>query len=184
MPNKLTEQLSSKILLEYCEGELLEDGSRQTISLDKLVTKYGVARATLFRRAEKEDWNQQRIEFYAKARKEIKQNRIKDIVAEAGKLDKASLAIANGLLSRVANKLSQAQAEDRNDRDILSAEQIRALANTALTAQKIGKLALGEASEITKVNADVTVPDSFRRVMSDLHAVRESRAERFSPTVQ
>ena len=184
MPQKLTEDLSSKILIEYLEGELQEDGSRQTISLDKLVEKHGVARATLFRRADKEKWNDQRTEFLAKARKQIKDNRIKDLVTESGKLDKASLAIANGLLSRVANKLSQAQAADRAGDDILSAEQIRALANTALTAQKIGKLALGEASEITKVNADVTVPDSFRRVMSELHAVRESRAERFSPTVQ
>lgn len=184
MATKLTQDLSDKMLLEYCEGELQEDGSRQVTSLDKLVAKYGVARATLFRRADKEDWSQQRTEFIAKTRSEIKNNRAKDIVAEAGKLDKASLAIATGLLGRVASKLSRAQAEDRNGNDTLSAEQIRALANTALTAQKIGKLALGEASEITKVNADVTVPDSFRRVMSDLHAVRESRAERFGATVQ
>jgi|TARA_R100000455_G_scaffold13833_1_gene6253 hypothetical protein len=184
MAKKLTEELSRTILMEYCEGELQDDGSRLTISLDKLVTKYGVARATLFRRADKEDWSGQRTAFLAKARQNIQDNRIKDIVAEAGKLDRASLAIASGLLGRVANKLRQAQAEDQNGRDILSAEQIRALANTALTAQKIGKLALGEASEITKVNADVTVPDSFRQVMSELHAVRESRAERFSPTIQ
>jgi len=184
MAKKLTEELSRTILLEYCEGELQDDGSRQTISLDKLVTKYGVARATLFRRADKENWSGQRTSFLAKARQNIQENRIKDIVAEAGKLDRASLAIASGLLGRVANKLRQAQAEDQNGNDILSAEQIRALANTALTAQKIGKLALGEASEITKVNADVTVPDSFREVMSELHAVRESRAERFSPTIQ
>lgn len=184
MATKLTEELARNLLLEYCEGEVQQDGSRMSISLDHLVKKHGVARATLFRRADREKWNEQRNEFLAQARNDIKENRRRDLVVAANNLDKASLAISTALLNRVANKLQRAQAEDANGNDTLTASQIQTLAAAALSAQKMGKLALGEASEITKVNADVSVPDSFRKVMSDLHELRASRAERFSPTIQ
>ena len=185
MPQKLTQDLSQKIMLEFCEGELKEDGSRVTISLDKLIKKYDVAKATLYRRASKEGWNDKRTEFLTRTREAIQSNRIKDMAAEAGKLDRASLRIAQGFLGRVATQLMRAQqVEDAGGDALFTPEQLRSLSATAMNAQKIGKLALGEASEIQKVNADVTVPDSFRRVMSDLHELRAARAETFSKTVQ
>ena len=109
MPQKLTQDLSQKIMLEFCEGELQEDGSRVTISLDKLIKKYDVAKATLYRRASKEGWNDKRTEFLTRTRETIQNNRIKDMAEEAGKLDKASLRIAQGFLGRVATQLMRAQ---------------------------------------------------------------------------
>ena len=185
MPQKLTRSLAQKIMLEYCEGELQDDGSRVTISLEKLIKKHDVAKATLYRRASKEGWSDRRTQFLARTRETIQANRIKDMAAEAGKLDRASLRIAQGFLGRVASQLMRAQQiEDAGGESQFTPEQLRSLSAAAMNAQKIGKLALGEANEIQKVNADVTVPDSFRRVMSDLHELRAARAETFSKTVQ
>lgn len=170
--------------MEFCEGELKDDGSRVQTSLEKLTRKHNVAKATLYRRAAKENWQDERTKFLSKAREQIAQNRIKDIVAEAGKLDRASLRIAQGFLGRVATKLMQAQQVEDAGGELFTPEQLRSLSAAALNAQKIGKLALGEANEIQKVNADVTVPDSFRQVMSDLHELRAARAETFNKTLQ
>jgi|TARA_Y100001938_G_C7998848_1_gene383576 hypothetical protein len=184
MSVKLDENLSQKIFLEYCEGVVQEDGKKVTVGLDHLANKYNVSRATLFRKSKKEDWSKKRIDFISKTREKITENRTKEIADEARKLDQASLRIASGFLSKVANKLVQDQAAEQSGMPVLSPEQLRSLSAVAMNAQRIGKLALGEASEITKVNADVTVPDSFREVMSELHAVREARAEKFSNTIQ
>jgi|TARA_R100000149_G_scaffold382_2_gene131 hypothetical protein len=184
MPQKLTESKAQEILLEFLEGELQPDGTRTTVSLDSLYKKHDVARATLYRRAEKEDWQKQRLNFVSRAREQIKQNRSDELVAEAGKLDKASLRISQAFLGRVANKLMQDQANEEAGAETLSPEHLRALSAAAMNAQKIGKLALGEASEIRQVNADVTTPDSFKRALEYLRGAREQRAEGFSPTIQ
>ena len=184
MPNKLTDERAQQILLEFLEGEQQPDGSRTTISLEALWKKHDVARATLYRRAEKEDWQTQRVNFISQAREQIKRNRASELVQEAGKLDKASLRISQAFLGRVANKLMQDQAVEEAGGDVLSPEHLRALSAAALNAQKIGKLALGEASEIRQVNADVNAPESFKRALEYLRGARERRAESFSPTIQ
>ncbi|MEK9767828.1 MAG: hypothetical protein VW683_02805 [Betaproteobacteria bacterium] len=181
---KLTPDLSQKIFIEFCEGELLDDGTRQSISLDALQKKHNVARATLYRRAEKENWQQQKIDFISKTREKLKESRAQDFTREAGQLDNASLALARGFLGRVASVLRNDEISARENQPTLTPQQLASLSAVAMNAQKIGKLALGEASEITKVNADVTVPDSYRTVMDQLRELRESRAETFSKTLQ
>lgn len=185
MAVKLTNDLAQKIFLEFCEGELQEDGSRVSISLDALVRKYGVARATLYRRADKENWQQRQMEFISKAREKLTNIRVNDLVKEAEKLDRASLTIANAFLNRIVSKLARAQENERNGiEDTLTAGQLQSLTSAALNAQKIGKLALGEAQEISKVNADVSVPDSFRTVIGHLEEIRKARAESHNATIQ
>ena len=184
MPQKLTQEKSQEILLEFLEGEIQADGSRSTISLEQLHKKHNIARATLYRRADKEDWHSQRQNFISKTREKLKESRANDLVKEAQNLDKASIRLSQALLGRVANKLLQDQASESAGGEVLSPEALRALSATALNAQRIGKLALGEASEIRQVNADVSVPDTFKRVMESLHGAREQRATSFSETIQ
>ena len=52
--------------------------------------------------------------------------------------------------------------------------QINALANAALTAQKIGKLALGETTENVEINGNVQ-NTAFREAMELLDTVAEQR---------
>ena len=51
------------------------------------------------------------------------------------------------------------------------------LANTALTAQKLAKLALGEATEKLDLNANINETEAFREVMELLDTVAEQRRE-------
>ena len=55
--------------------------------------------------------------------------------------------------------------------------QLNALANTALTAQKIAKLALGETTENVNLNANFKEADAFREAMELLDTVAEQRRE-------
>jgi len=53
-----------------------------------------------------------------------------------------------------------------------------------MNAQKIGKLALGQAQEISKVSADISNPEAFREVMEQLDEIAEARSSRYKHTVQ
>ncbi len=55
--------------------------------------------------------------------------------------------------------------------------QLNALANAALNAQKIAKLALGETTENLNINANIQEADAFREAMELLDSVAEQRRE-------
>ena len=59
------------------------------------------------------------------------------------------------------------QARETNEFP-LSPTDLRELSHVAEKAQKIGKLALGEAQEIKKVSADVSEPESYRSLIKHL----------------
>jgi hypothetical protein len=66
----------------------------------------------------------------------------------------------------------------------LQTETLRELSQIAINAQKIGKLALGQAQEISKVSADISSPEAFREVMEQLDEIAEARSSRYKHTVQ
>jgi len=61
---------------------------------------------------------------------------------------------------------------------------LRELSQVAINAQKLGKLALGQAQEISKVSADVSNPETFREVMEQLDEVANARSSSHDHTVQ
>ena len=66
----------------------------------------------------------------------------------------------------------------------LSATELRELSHVAANAQKIGKLALGEAQEISKVSADVTVPESYTNLIRHLEELANQKASLGKHTIQ
>ena len=59
----------------------------------------------------------------------------------------------------------------------LNSHQLHQLSDVATKAQRLGKLALGEAQEISKVSANVSNPESFRAIMEQLDELATARSQ-------
>lgn len=185
MTQKLTDELKLKIKQEFVEG-FEEDGKKHWPSIDELVKRHDVSRATLFRKAKDEEWQKAKNHFQTQLEEEQEQMRIQSLVSEAKKLDSNSLQIAQAMLSRVGRSLQRAIEAERVDPSQvgMSPQELRELSHVAANAQKIGKLALGEATEISKVSANVSAPESFQRVMAELDKLATSRSSEHGHTIQ
>ena len=70
------------------------------------------------------------------------------------------------------------EAEQNGDFSLaLSSNDLSQLSNVVSNAQKIGKLALGQAQEISKVSADVSNPEAFQSIMEQLDGLAAARSQ-------
>jgi sorbitol-specific phosphotransferase system component IIA len=107
------------------------------------------------------------------------------MAAEAKRLDDNALQIAQALIAQVGKKISDAIERERQGTFTgLSAAELRELSHVTGNAQKIGKLALGEAQEISKVSADVTAPESYIALVEELDRLAERKASLGKHTIQ
>ena len=67
---------------------------------------------------------------------------------------------------------------------ILTTHDINSLGHAIANAQKVGKLALGQAQEISKVSANVELPKSLREVLDQLDELAEQKASGAQHTLQ
>jgi hypothetical protein len=170
MSEKFQEGTKVLIKQEYVEGSVGKDGVRVYLSIAKLAENYNVKRSTVYKVSLKDNWQSQRKQFQDTLEEEIRQNRVAVFTRASKELDDHAIDIGTKLLSFVANKLVIAGT--------LKAYEIKELSLAAATAQKIGKLALGEPQEINKVSSDATTPESFIRIMEELDEVRVERSRK------
>jgi hypothetical protein len=182
----LTDELKLKIKEEFIQGFLDEQEVRRYPTLDALIKRHGVARTTLYRHASKENWQRQKNEFLTALEREGHAARLSEMLAQSKRLDGNALQLAHSLMGKVARQLQK--DEERHKEDVgyrgLSAIILERLSIVVGNAQRIGKLALGEAQEISKINADVSAPDSFTEIMEQLDELREHRASEGNYTLQ
>ena len=72
----------------------------------------------------------------------------------------------------------------KQHKKILSPHDMRAIAGIVSEAQKIGKLALGQAQEISKVSAHVSAPDSLREVIEELDKLAAAKSSTAKHIIQ
>ena len=183
---KLTEAIKEEIRREFTHGHTDDDGVFQYPSIDSLVQKYGVARPTLYRCASKEDWQGQRNHVQTEIDERIRSQRLKDYVEHSNRLDDNALRLAQSLMAKVARKMRDDEVQLQADPDYegMPAGVLDRLASVVSQAQKIGKLALGEAQEISKVAADVSAPESYTKVIEELERLARQKASYGRHTVQ
>jgi len=187
MPSrKLTDSLKMTIKDEFLHGIIDEKGERQFPTIDGLVRKHKVARATLFRYADKENWQAQKNQVQTEIEQKLHAERLNRMIEDGNRLDDTALVIAQGMLQKVGRRLQRGFADEQENPETggLPTDEVRDLSQVALNAQKIGKLALGQAQEIQKVSADVSNPEAFREVMEQLDELAEVRSSRYKHTVQ
>ena len=186
MTVKLTEGLKVEIKQQFIEGYLDENSKRVFPFIEQLAETHNVARATLYRHSTKEDWQAQKNKFHTRIEVKTTEKKVNEFAKASSRLDESSLNIAQGLLNSVGMKLQKAMDEHRTNPNYvgLPNSELREMSNTAINAQKIGKLALGEAQEINKVTANVSTSDDFRGLLDQIQQVNRVRSERADHTIQ
>ena len=185
MVRKLTDELKMDIRDDYVHGYHDEKGVRVFPSIDALVKRHNVSRPTLYRAAKKDEWQKQKNNYQSQLQAMQDQDRLEAMLESGKKLDDNALAIAQAMLTRVGRRLQQAIRHEQEAPDELgmTAVEMRELSTVVATAQRIGKLALGQAQEISRVSADVSNPEAFRAVMEQLDEIAEARSRQVSEPV-
>jgi len=185
MSQKLTEDLKIAIRDEFVHGFTNEQGVRTYPTIDALVKKHRVSRSTLYSYSSDENWQSQKNTVQTKIQESLDEERINRMVSDSKRLDDTAIQIAQAMLGRVGQKLQRAQQDERVDPnepvkpfiEAMTIQELQAASHVAQNAQKLGKLALGEAQEISKVSADVSNPEAFHRVMEQLDELANARSQ-------
>tara|TARA_R110002167_G_scaffold181283_3_gene381529 strand:+ start:548 stop:1123 length:576 start_codon:yes stop_codon:yes gene_type:complete len=191
MTNKLTDELKIKIKDQFVHGYVNELGVRNYPTVDGLVEIHNVARATLYRAVQSESWQATKNEVQTALEQIIEDERINKMFEESKRLDTNSITIAQTMLAKVARRLQEDFVELAKEKDErkngfkpISAKELLTLSHSASNAQKIGKLALGQAQEISKVAANVSTPDALRRIFDQLDEIDAHTSSRAGHTYQ
>lgn len=186
MTKKLTPDLRQAIRDEFMHGYTNGNGERQYPSVDALSKRHDVARATLYRWVEKEGWQSEKNRIHTEFEQRQDAERLERMLTSGKQLDDRALTIAQGMLQKVATRMRRGFDDEQANPEHggLDTETIRELSQIAINAQKIGKLALGQAQEISKVSADISNPEAFREVMEQLDEIAAVRSSRYKHTIQ
>ena len=190
MVNKIDQSLKLKIKDEFVHGFMDDQGIRQYPSIMALAKRHDVANVSLHRWSKKELWQDEKNRVQSELETAIARERMESMVESNKKLDDSAITLALAMMTDAGRRI-QEDIANRKEYDqilqieneslknkkifdfkkakhILSPHDMTSLANVIGNAQKIGKLALGQAQEISKVSANVTAPDSLRSVIEEL----------------
>lgn len=168
---KLTLSVKEEIRNKFVQG--IEDtrGGRKLYTLDELAVDHNIAKPTLYKHAQKEEWQMQQKRFQDKYLEELDQKRRKELVQEAVNFDRTSLQLAKGLMGQIAQQL-RARTEDE---DGIKSSHLQQLSSALVQAQRVGKLSLGQPTENMNVNASTQETEAFREALGLLDEFAESR---------
>ena len=167
---RLTPDRKERLKIKYIQGIEDTTGSRKLFSLDLLAADEGVAVSTLYRHAQKENWKTDQIKFQNEFIEKLNIKRQEDLVQESINFDRTCLSIAKGIMGQIAVVI-----RDKSQTGEMKAHDLTALSTAATGAQKVAKLAMGEATENMNLNADVKDSSTFRDALRTLDKVAEQR---------
>jgi hypothetical protein len=162
---KITDQIKDAIRNEYVQGVELDTGERSVFTLDELIAKYNVSSTTIYRLSAKDGWKMQREEFRHKLMAEFDEKRREQLSDESIKVDEISLKLSYEIFAHVQSLIKSNEKPSG----------VASLSMAAINAQKLAKLALGEATENMKLNANIQETDAFREAMELLDEVERQR---------
>lgn len=180
---RITEDLALQLRTEFVQGVELESGERQFSTIVELVSKHNVSQTSLFRLSQKENWRQQKEEFKLQLQAKIDEKRTEKMAEESKVFDSKSVKVANQLLEIVEGKIYKNLKAIEMDTKTDNPSQILSLANTAVAAQRLAKLAFGESTDSININANIQETDAFREAMELLDSVAESSRDSDSKAV-
>ena len=206
MSNKLEEALKRTIKDEFVHGFMDENGVRQYPTIMALAKRHDIPNVTLHRHSKKEDWQSEKNRVQTEYENAVAKERMAKMLAYGSRLDDNAINLALGIMGDAGRRIS----EDLQNREtlkqlsllpegsekeqqisnfflttkILTTHDINSLGHAIANAQKVGKLALGQAQEISKVSANVELPKSLREVLDQLDELAEQKASGAQHTLQ
>lgn len=186
MAGKISDELNETIRLEFVEGYLGENDARIWPTLEALIERHNVPKNTVYRRAKAQGWVEQKQEFHAIYTAEVTRKRAELKAKQAANFDDIAFGSAQQMLGKVQRKIVASVRDERDENrvDTLTLKDLNDLMDIGLKAQKLGKVALGEADQITKVVADDDVPASLARLLEQLDEVAEAKSQGARHTLQ
>jgi hypothetical protein len=206
MTNKIDEDLKRKIKDEFVHGYMDGEGVRQYPTILALSKRHDVANVSLHRRSKSENWQAEKNRVQTEYENAVTRERMAKMLAYGSRLDDNAINLALGLMGDAGRRLSEdvqnrdrlrqlSELPDGYEKDeelskfflttkILTTQDINSLGHAVANAQKIGKLALGQAQEISKVSANVELPESLREVLDQLDELAEQKASGAQHTLQ
>ena len=206
MTNKIDEALKRQMKDEFVHGYVDENGSRQYPTIVALSKRHDVANVSLHRRSKSEDWQKEKNRVQTEYEDAITQDRMRKMITHGSNLDDRSINLALVMLGDAARRITEDQVNrlelkeilkkndspERNEElkdfflvsKVLTPHEINTISSMVSNAQKIGKLALGQAQEISKVSANVTAPDSLREVIEQLEELATQKSSGARHTIQ
>jgi len=172
---KLTEELKTQLRTEFVQGIELKSGERKNFSIEDLIKKYNVAPATLYRASQSEGWKALREQYNIELQEELNKQRAKKQAKESIKFDDTLLLKANELINQVTFYLNINEDAMNMGGKPLQPTQFLSLCNALLTAQKLGKISMGEITENINVNSTVKEAEAFNSIMELLDTVKSER---------
>ena len=131
--------------------------------------------------ANKENWKFERDRYQQDLMAKLDEKDIDEKAKESKAFDTTSLHIAKSLMSTVGQAIQKHSDEVNEGKKGLIPSQVHALANTALTAQRLAKLALGEITHNVNINANIQ-QDAFREAMELLDELEAAKRDSSLPT--
>jgi uncharacterized protein YjaG (DUF416 family) len=174
MATTINDSQWQKMRTDFIEGFLDESGERLFPSYKDLGDKYGCHKATVGRKARDENWQDEKNKTQTLIEERVKEERVENIVSERVDFDARCTGMAHDVLDKVVDMLDEA----------VSLSEAESAMRTLAVAQKIGKLAVGDATEINKVSADVSAPESYRELLRELGELGRQKASHGSHTIQ
>lgn len=180
---KISEAKRLEILKEFVEGFLDSAGVRQFPSYNDLAKRHGLHHNTIYGWSRKDDWQAQKNEFHKRLGEKKREASVKSMVDASQAFDERCLQGANNMIARILRRLQTAREHEQNELrggkvvEAIKPSELHQMSATLMNAQKIGKLALGEAQEIQKVTADGDIPDSFVELCRLVEGVGQRKAE-------
>ena len=169
MVKKVKDENIQKALMEFLEGYF--DGEKRVYpSIKEACERNGISSAQVYRIAKRDSWQDQKNLMHTQVNEKVKESRVDKLAEERILLDDRCLQLATAGLAHVNRHFQQAGEEP------LTTARLESLMRTLTSAQKVGKLALGEAQEIQKVAADVTVPDAFEQFVREVEELGRRKA--------
>tara|TARA_Y100001970_G_scaffold293615_1_gene441690 strand:+ start:2432 stop:2986 length:555 start_codon:yes stop_codon:yes gene_type:complete len=175
---KLTLTKKEEIRNKFVQGIEDNKGGRKLYSIDELAADYGIPKPTLYKTAQREDWTFQQKRFQDKYLIELDERRRKELIQEAVQFDKTSLQLAKGLMGQIAQSLRQNTEDDK-----IKPQVLNSLSQALGQVQKVGKLALGQATDNVNLETNGKDSETFREALGLLDNIAEQRRKGDSKSV-
>jgi hypothetical protein len=162
-----------------------QKGHRIYPSIAEVGERNSIAKSTLYRISRDENWQLEKDNIQQEMQSKRREQIAEQLIAEAEKLDKNSIAVAQGSIVAAGRVIAEATKHGIGyAANQISAVDFQRVVSSAVSAQRIGKLALGEAQFISKVTTDADIPEPLRAIIEQLDEVRKERSSKGTHTLQ
>lgn len=174
---KPTADILEEIRELYVTGTEDSSGNRVYPSIQRLAEDFKVAEVTLFRKAKSGDWKEQRQIFEKKLAEEKDAKKRELMVKESVDFDARNLNLAKAMQGQITHLISQGarSIQQNNTAKPFSPESLTKLATALMTVQKVGRLALGDTTDNTRINAEFNDEATARQVDEILAEIAEAK---------